>query len=104
MDEPSQTFCEVLGELTTTGSLRRPLSSFGLSIIAHTLYRYVSKLLLSIIWTPTLSDFERLCSDAAATDVICSTSSVSADSRYRLTFSANFKQYGIPLYKPWTDF
>lgn len=37
-DEPN--FRTVLESLLSSGKLPQPLSSFGLSIVAHTLYRY----------------------------------------------------------------
>ncbi|BCS28427.1 uncharacterized protein APUU_61475A [Aspergillus puulaauensis] len=67
----SSDFCLVLKRLLSIGKLPQPLNPFGLSIIAHTLYR--------------------LCSDASSLDSLCPAQSLEKPSLYRLTFPANFR-------------
>ncbi|KAJ5619437.1 hypothetical protein N7510_003421 [Penicillium lagena] len=64
-------FRHVLERLLSVGKLPQPLNPFGLSIIAHTLYRF--------------------CSDASALDPICPARSPENGSFYRLQFSTNLK-------------
>ncbi|OAQ61102.1 fungal transcriptional regulatory protein [Pochonia chlamydosporia 170] len=68
-DEPN--FRTVLESLLSSGKLPQPLSSFGLSIVAHTLYR--------------------LCTDAAAFDSVLLSPRPSHDNPYRLAFPSTFK-------------
>ncbi|OAQ75458.1 fungal transcriptional regulatory protein [Purpureocillium lilacinum] len=69
-DQDSSNFRVVLDSLLSHGTLPQPLSSFGLSVIAHTLYR--------------------LCTDAAAFDPIFSQPSLCRDNLYRLAFPPTF--------------
>ncbi|PWI75924.1 C6 and C2H2 transcription factor [Purpureocillium lilacinum] len=69
-DQDASNFRVVLDSLLSHGTLPQPLSSFGLSVVAHTLYR--------------------LCTDAAAFDPIFSQPSLCRDNLYRLAFPPTF--------------
>ncbi|UNI15668.1 hypothetical protein JDV02_002179 [Purpureocillium takamizusanense] len=69
-DQDTVNFRAVLDSLLSHGTIPVPLSSFGLSVVAHTLYR--------------------LCTDAATFDPIFSQPSVCRDSLYRLPFPPTF--------------
>ncbi|KAL2127172.1 hypothetical protein VTI74DRAFT_11208 [Chaetomium olivicolor] len=69
-EQDALNFRSVLDSLLSHGTLPQPLSSFGLSVVAHTLYR--------------------LCTDAAAFDPIFAQPSLCRNNLYRLVFPPTF--------------
>lgn len=83
-------FRHVLENLLSVGKLPQPLNPFGLSIIAHTLFRWVSPRFVRS-GLALIMHF-RLCTDASALDPIIPYRFSGDGSFYRLSFPANFKQ------------
>jgi hypothetical protein len=88
----SSNFRTVLDSLLSTEKLPRPLSSFGYSIVALTLYRHVipSYGVYTVYHWWLING--RLCTDAAAFDTIFSRPAMSSDTLYRLSFPPIFKK------------
>lgn len=80
-------FREVLEFLLSRGKLSQPLSSFGLSIVAYTLYRYGE----SVVTKALRLIMRRLCTDAAAFDSVLPASRPHRDNPYRLAFPPTFR-------------
>ncbi|EFY91663.1 C6 and C2H2 transcription factor, putative [Metarhizium acridum CQMa 102] len=80
-------FREVLESLLLKGKLSQPLSSFGLSIVAYTLYRYGE----SIARKASRLIVRRLCTDAAVFDSVLPASRPPRENPYRLAFPPTFR-------------
>lgn len=90
--QQSSNFRTVLDSLLSTEKLLRPLSSFGYSIVALTLYRHVIPpygIYTACHWRLING---RLCTDAAVFDTIFSRPAMSSDTLYRLAFPSFFKK------------